>query len=77
MNGTNGVIALGNFINAEAIFTCRPCWRGASVVALVLEDDILLTIMSRRKWGLLGWILVIECRHSSFMEMVDQQKQLF
>jgi hypothetical protein len=76
MGGTYFVIGLGNCINAEAICTCRPRRRGASAVAPVLEHDIPLTIISPRKWGLLGWIFVVEFRHSNFMEMVDQQKQL-
>jgi hypothetical protein len=69
------VIGLGNCINAEAIFTYRPCRCGAAVVATVPEDDMLLTIISRRKWRLLGWIFVIECKHSNFIEMVDQHKR--
>jgi hypothetical protein len=76
MSGTYFVIGSGNCINAEATFTYRPCRRGAAVVAPVPEDDILLTIISRRKWRPLGWIFVIGCRHSNFVEMVDQQKQL-
>jgi hypothetical protein len=49
MSGTYFVIGLGNCINAEAIFTYRPCRCGAAVVATVPEDDMLLTIISRRK----------------------------
>jgi hypothetical protein len=37
MSDTYFVIDLGNRINAKAIFTCRPCRRGASVVATVPE----------------------------------------
>jgi hypothetical protein len=37
MSGTYFVIDLGNCINAEAIFTCLPCRRWASVVATVPE----------------------------------------
>jgi hypothetical protein len=76
MSDTYFVISLWACINAEAIFTCRSRRRGASVVASGPEDDILLTIISRRKWGLLGWIFVIECWHSNFREMVDQRKLL-